>query len=162
LKWLLLCGKVLKEFKNAGVKRVRIEEPAFVLDLTDKEEEILIEAHSLITKDLNIAIYIQTYYESLSQYNKIVNELPVCGIGMDFVVNSEKVENVRKFGFSKSKQLIAGVVSGRDIWKTDFTKTVSLITELFELTGQEEIIIFNFSPLYLCPFRWNLKKLFKY
>jgi hypothetical protein len=34
-----LCGKVLKEFKNNGVKRVRIEEPAFVLDLTDKESE---------------------------------------------------------------------------------------------------------------------------
>lgn len=121
----------------------------------------MIEAYSLVTKDLNIAVYVQTYYESLSQYNKIVNELPVCGIGMDFVVNSENTENIRKFGFPKSKQLIAGVVSGRDIWKTGFTKTASLITELFELTGQEEIIISNSSPLYHLPFRWNLKKLSK-
>jgi len=146
-----LYGKVLKELENNGVKRVRIEEPAFVLDLTDKEAEILIEAYSLITKDLNIVVYVQTYYESLSQYNKIVNELPVCGIGMDFVVNSENIENIRKFGFPKNKQLIAGVVSGRDIWKTDFIKTASLITELFELTGQEEIIISNSSPLYHLP-----------
>jgi 5-methyltetrahydropteroyltriglutamate--homocysteine methyltransferase len=70
---------------------------------------------------------------------------------MDFVVNSENVENVRKFGFPKSKQLMAGVVSGRDIWKTDFTKVVGLITELFELTGHEEIIISNSSSLYNMP-----------
>jgi 5-methyltetrahydropteroyltriglutamate--homocysteine methyltransferase len=88
------------------------------LDLADKETEILIEAYSLITKDLNIAVYIQTYYESLSQYNKIVNEPPVCGIGMDFVINSENIGNIRKFRFLKSKQLIAGIVSGCDIWKT--------------------------------------------
>jgi 5-methyltetrahydropteroyltriglutamate--homocysteine methyltransferase len=79
-----LCGKILKELKNDGAKRFRLEEPAFILNLTNKEVEILIEAYSLITKDLNIAIYVQTYYESLSQYNKIVNELPVCGIGVNF------------------------------------------------------------------------------
>jgi 5-methyltetrahydropteroyltriglutamate--homocysteine methyltransferase len=61
----------------------------------------LIEAYSLIAKDLNIRVYVQTYYESLSQYNKIVNELPVYGIGMDFVVNSENIGNIRKFGFPK-------------------------------------------------------------
>jgi 5-methyltetrahydropteroyltriglutamate--homocysteine methyltransferase len=146
-----LYGKVLNELKNNGARRVRIEEPALVLDLTDKEAKILIEAYSLITKDLSIAVYVQTYYESLSQYNKIVDELPVCGIGMDFVVNSENIENMRKFGFPKSKQLIASVVSGRDIWKMDFTKTVNLINELFELTGQKEIIISNSSPLYHLP-----------
>jgi 5-methyltetrahydropteroyltriglutamate--homocysteine methyltransferase len=43
---------------------------------------------------------------------------------------------------------MAGVVSGRDVWKTDFTKMISLITELFELTDQEEIIISNPSFLY--------------
>jgi 5-methyltetrahydropteroyltriglutamate--homocysteine methyltransferase len=44
-----------------------------------------------------------------------VNELSVCGIEMDFVLNSENIENIRKFGFLKSKQLIAGIVSGCDI-----------------------------------------------
>jgi 5-methyltetrahydropteroyltriglutamate--homocysteine methyltransferase len=146
-----LYGKILKEFKNDGVKRLRIEEPAFVLDLTDKESEILIEAYSLITKDLNIVVYVQTYCESLSQYNKIVNELSVCGIGMDFVVNSENIENIRKFGFPKSKRLIAGVILGRDVWKT----------ELFELTGREEMIISNSSPLYHLPVSLEPEKMKK-
>jgi 5-methyltetrahydropteroyltriglutamate--homocysteine methyltransferase len=67
-KHLPLYSKVLKELENNGVRRVRIKEPALVLELTDKEAEILIEAYALITKDLNIAVYVQTYYESLSQY----------------------------------------------------------------------------------------------
>jgi 5-methyltetrahydropteroyltriglutamate--homocysteine methyltransferase len=65
---------------------------------------------------------------------------------------------MRKFGFPKDKQLIADVVSGRDTWKTDFTKTVSLITELFELTAQEEIIISNSSPLYHLPVSLETEK----
>jgi 5-methyltetrahydropteroyltriglutamate--homocysteine methyltransferase len=157
-----LHSKLLKEQENNGVRRVRIEEPALVLDLTDKAAEILIEAYSLIAKGLNIVAYVQTYYESLSQYNKIVNELPVSGIGMDFVINSENIENIRKYGFPKSKQLIADVVSGCDIWKTDFTKTESLIAELFELTAQEEITISNSSPLYHQPVSLESEKISKY
>jgi CRISPR/Cas system-associated endoribonuclease Cas2 len=98
-----LCDKVLKELKNSGVKRVRIEESVFVLGLTEKEAEILIEAYSLIIKDLNIMVYVQTYRENLSQYNKIVNKLPVCGIGVGFAVNFESLENIRKFGFPKGE-----------------------------------------------------------
>ncbi|GHT05406.1 hypothetical protein AGMMS5026_07550 [Endomicrobiia bacterium] len=63
---------------------------------------------------------------------------------MDFVANYENIKNIRKFGFLKSKRLIVGVASGRDIWKTNFTKASSLITELFELTGQEEPTIHLF------------------
>ncbi|WP_413906523.1 hypothetical protein [Candidatus Endomicrobiellum trichonymphae] len=38
-----LYGKILKELENNGVRMVIIEEPAFVLDLTGKEAEILIK-----------------------------------------------------------------------------------------------------------------------
>jgi 5-methyltetrahydropteroyltriglutamate--homocysteine methyltransferase len=78
---------------------------------------------------------------------------------MDFVVNSENIENIRKFGFPKIERLIASVVSGRDIWKTDFTKTASLITELFELAGQKEIVISNFLPLYHLPVSLESEKI---
>jgi 5-methyltetrahydropteroyltriglutamate--homocysteine methyltransferase len=61
----------------------------------------------------------------------------------------------------RKEQLMAGVVSGRDIWKTDFTKTVSLITELFELTGQEEIAISNSVPLYPLPVSLEPEKISK-
>lgn len=142
--------EILIELANNGAKTVKFEEPALVLDLTDEEVDSLIECYKSMKRE-NIEIYVQTYYESLSNYEKIVSQLPVKGIGLDFVVNSENLENIKKYGFPKDKQLIAGVVSGRDIWKTDYKKTIELIKELSRLTGQEELIISNSSPLYHLP-----------
>ena len=151
LKLTALYKEILTELKGNGVKTVRIEEPALVLNLTDDEVNALLESYNLLTRDLGIELYVQTYYESMSHYQKIVNSLPVQGIGLDFVVNSENLENIKKYGFPKNKKLIAGVISGRDIWKTDYAKTVNLINELAGLTGQSELIISNSSPLYHLP-----------
>jgi 5-methyltetrahydropteroyltriglutamate--homocysteine methyltransferase len=54
LEMAFLYSKVLKELENNGIRRARIEESVLVLDLTDKEVEILIEGYSLVAKDLNI------------------------------------------------------------------------------------------------------------
>jgi 5-methyltetrahydropteroyltriglutamate--homocysteine methyltransferase len=142
---------ILKQLQNAGAAAARLEEPALVLNLTDAETEQLLYAYKIITKDLKIEICVQTYYESLSRYKEIAFKLPVQALGLDFTVNSENLENVREYGFPKDKKLVAGVVSGRDVWKTDYKKTAALIKELFAVTGKEEITISNSSPLFHLP-----------
>ena len=153
-------NKIVKELEQNGVKTVRIEEPALVMDIDAKEgvneTEQLISAYETLTKDINLEIYVQTYYESLSNYETIVNKLPVQAIGLDFVVNSENLENIKKYGFPADKKLIAGVVSGRDIWKTDYKKAVDLINEISKAAGKNELIISNSAPLYHLP--WSLNK----
>lgn len=147
-----IYNKILKELEETGVKTVQLDEPALVLDLDEEEINILIEGYNILTQGLNnIDIHVQTYYESLSAYEKIINELPVQGIGLDFVVNNENLENIRKYGFPKNKKLIAGIVSGRDVWKTDYEAAVNLINELIEMTEQENLIISNSSPLFHLP-----------
>lgn len=144
-----LYNLVLKELEQNGVKTVQIDEPALVLDLSEEEVKTLIYAYKILTKDINLDIQVQTYYESLSNYETIVNQLPVSAIGLDFVVNDENLENIRKYGFPKDKKLIAGVVSGRDIWKTNYKTTADLIKELSEIAG--DLIISNSSPLFHLP-----------
>ncbi len=154
-----LYNKILKELEENGVKNVQIDEPALVLDLNGEELYSLIEGYKILTQDLSgIKIHVQTYYESISEYEKIVFNLPVDGIGLDFVVNNENMENIRKYGFPSNKQLVAGIVSGRDIWKTDYKTTVNLINELIQLTRQNELIISNSSPLFHLPVSLNPEK----
>lgn len=147
----LVYNNLLKELEENGVKTVQLDEPALVLDTTDSEVQTLLSAYKTLTNGLNLNIQVQTYYESLSHYETIVNELPVNAIGLDFVVNNENLENIKKFGFPKEKQLIAGIVSGRDIWKSNYSEKISLVKELLELTNKEDLIISNSSPLFHLP-----------
>ncbi|WP_353683308.1 5-methyltetrahydropteroyltriglutamate--homocysteine S-methyltransferase [Thermodesulfovibrio sp. 3907-1M] len=141
---------VLKELEESDVEEVQIDEPAMVIDLDNNDTQAIIDCYRKITSGLSkIKLYVQTYYESLSQYEKIVYELPVHGIGFDFVDGKENLENISKFGFPKDKTLIAGVVSGRDPWKTDFKEALKIIETLTKFT--ENIILSNSCPLMHLP-----------
>ncbi len=153
-----LYNEILKELAQNGVKTVQIDEPALVLDLSAEEIKDLLNGYNVVTENVSIDIQVQTYYESISAYETIVNKLPVQAIGLDFVVNNENFENVKKFGFPKNKKLIAGVVSGRDIWKTDYKKTVDLVNELIKIIGDENLIISNSSPLFHLPVSLEAEK----
>lgn len=145
-----LYNQMLKELQEEGVKSVQLDEPAFVLDLSDKEIEYALEIYDKMVDGIHLDIFIQTYYESLSGYEKLTN-LPVKGIGLDFVSNTENFENIKKYGFPKDKLLVAGVVSGRDPWKTDLKQTAEFIKSLFNYVPQENIILSNAAPLFHLP-----------
>ncbi len=147
-----LYNIMLKELEEAGVKAVQLDEPALVLDRTDEQIQTLIDAYKEMTMGLeNIEIHVQTYYESLDHYEKVVNELPVHAIGLDFVVNDENLKNIRKYGFPKDKKLVAGVISGRDPWKTDYKEVLELVEELSGIVGEENLILSNAAPLFHLP-----------
>lgn len=147
-----IYNQILKELESNGVKTVQLDEPALVLDLDENDVEILIEAYKILTDELEkIEIFIHTYYESLSNYEKIVYELPVAGIGLDFTINDENFENLKKFGFPSNKKLMAGIVSGRDPWKIDFAKTVELLNEILKFVSEDRLILSNSSPLFHLP-----------
>lgn len=147
-----IYNQILKELEANSVKFVQIDEPALVLDLDDDDLSTLIEAYEILIDGLkNTEILVHTYYESLSRYEEIVFELPVHGIGLDFTINEENFENLKKFGFPPDKKLIAGIVSGRDPWKIDFQKTVDLINELLKFVSEDRLILSNSSPLFHLP-----------
>ncbi|MGC8869200.1 MAG: 5-methyltetrahydropteroyltriglutamate--homocysteine S-methyltransferase [Sulfurihydrogenibium sp.] len=146
-----LYNQVLKELKAEGVKAVQLDEPAFVLDLSEKEVNLALKTYEKLVEGLDgLDIFVQTYYESLSAYDKLIN-LPVKGIGLDFVSNNENFENIKKYGFPKDKILVAGVVSGRDPWKTDLQSTANFIKSLTDYIPAENIILSNAAPLFHLP-----------
>jgi 5-methyltetrahydropteroyltriglutamate--homocysteine methyltransferase len=147
-----IYNQILKELEANGVKAIQLDEPALVLDLEEDDVAILTESYRTLTQGLkDIEVFVHTYYESLSRYEEIVNNLPVSGIGLDFTVNDENLENLKKFGFPKVKKLIAGIVSGRDPWKIDFAKTVDLINQILNFVSEDKLIISNSSPLFHLP-----------
>lgn len=145
-------NQILKELESNGVKAIQLDEPALVLDIDESDVEVLIEAYKNLTDGIkNLEIFVHTYYESLSNYESIVFNLPVQGIGLDLTINDENFENLKKYGFPKDKKLIAGVVSGRDPWKIDFAKTVDFINQILKFVDEDRLILSNSSPLFHLP-----------
>jgi 5-methyltetrahydropteroyltriglutamate--homocysteine methyltransferase len=145
-------NQMLKELQAEGTRIVQIDEPALVYDLTDDQIKTLIDSYRTVTAGIEkMEIFVHTYYESLSAFNKIVQELPVRGIGLDFIADAANYQNIKKYGFPKDKKLIAGVLSGRRPWKTDLKSAVKLVEELSAITGPGNLILSNAAPLYHLP-----------
>ncbi len=147
-----IYNTILKQLQDEGVGVVQLDEPALVLDRTDEDISVLIDAYQIVTAGLSsLEVNVQTYYESLSHYQRVVTELPVNAIGLDFVSNNDNLDNIKKYGFPADKKLIAGVVSGRDPWKTDFKQTVELIKRIGTASGKDDLLICNAAPLFHLP-----------
>jgi len=144
--YLLQITQVYKEAIQ-DFKEVHIDEPAFVLELTNEEISFIKEVYGeLASAGARISLF--TYYDSVD-FLKDLFELPVKAIGLDFVHGRGNLEEIKKIGFPKDKTLIAGVVDGRNVWKTDIAKAVSILKEL---SGQtEQLVVSNAAPLYHLP-----------
>lgn len=148
-KILPVYKKLLIKLDAAGVEEIQIDEPAVVMDMEEREIELLIGLYRELTKGLTLKIYIQTYYEAVSAYEKLVFSLPVHGFGFDLVDGKSNLENIINHGFPSDKVLIAGVVSGRDPWRTEFNAVMSMLERLFRVT--DKIMLSNSSPLMHLP-----------
>ncbi|MDX9703382.1 MAG: 5-methyltetrahydropteroyltriglutamate--homocysteine S-methyltransferase [Candidatus Auribacterota bacterium] len=146
-------NRLLKELEAEGVQCVQFEEPSFVMDLTETDVSVILQAYKKMTANLStLRVAVNTCYESISHYRDLVFGLPVAAIGLDFVSNEENLKYIEEFGFPANKKLIAGVVSGRDPWKTDIAKTVDLAKFLAGCVGESNLVMTNAGPLFHLPY----------
>ncbi|QNF29712.1 5-methyltetrahydropteroyltriglutamate--homocysteine S-methyltransferase [Metabacillus elymi] len=139
---ITLYIEVFKQLKEAGAEWIQIDEPILVKNV---EKEIINELKEVYTAFQggvpDVKFILQTYFESIEFYEEIT-QLPVQGIGLDFV-HDEGVnfENIKKYGFPNDKVLFAGVVDGRNIWKSSLTEKASLLKELTSFVDENQLIV---------------------
>lgn len=144
--------QILKELEKEGCEYVQLDEPAFVLDISDSHKEAAIRCYQKIANSLSsLKIIVQTYYETISHYKDFVYRLPVYGIGLDFVLGKENLDLIKEHGFPSDKVLVAGLISGRDVWKTDFEVAIEVFRQIEKAVSPERIILSNSCPLFHLP-----------
>ena len=91
--------------------QVHIDEPAFTTELEDEEIDIIKEMYDIMSKTrMNTKINVFTYYGNLERLFDFY-DLPVNGIGIDFVDGIDNFDNILEVGFPNDKTLFAGGVS---------------------------------------------------
>jgi 5-methyltetrahydropteroyltriglutamate--homocysteine methyltransferase len=130
-----------------GFQEVHIDEPAFVLELSKAEIGLIKKVYQELGKS-KCKIRLFTYYDSVDFLGELY-KLPVASIGLDFVHSDGNLKYIKKHGFPKDKTLIAGLVDGRNVWKTDLKKSLDILKELSKKT--KDLIVSNAAPLFHLP-----------
>ncbi len=125
--------EILKKFINLGSQWVQFDEPYLVHDLTANDLRLFQDLYSaILNKKEKTKILLQTYFGDVRDIYTVLQTLNFDGIGLDFVEGRKTLDLVKEHGFSPVKRLFAGVVNGKNIWKNNYEKTLSILNSLKE------------------------------
>ncbi len=121
--------EILQRLESLGVKWVQLDEPGLVKDLTPEELAEFKTIYQALLANKEIKVLLQTYFGDIRDAYETVIDLPFAGIGLDFVEGRKTLELVKQ-GFPAEKELFAGVVNGKNIWRNHYQATIDLLQEI--------------------------------
>ncbi len=129
---------------------VQMEEPIFVQNPSEKQLLLIKKTYDVLTSvSEKNKIIVTTYFEHSCEATKELEKTDVWGIGLDFVYG---IKNINGLKYINEKKLVAGVIDGRNIWITDFKKTLKLLENISHLIPKEQIIISTSCSLLHSPY----------
>ena len=127
----LAYEEILKRCGEAGVEWLQIDEPYLVMDLTEEDIALFCKLYqSLLERKGAVKVLLQTYFGDVRDCYRQLCQLNFDGIGLDFVEGKQTAKLVAANGFPKDKILFAGLVNGKNIWRTSYKKVLEQISGL--------------------------------
>lgn len=121
---------LLNEMNQIGVKWAQFDEPILVTDLSEKDITLFKRLYErILNNKSNVKVLLQTYFGDLRDCYDEVMELPFDGVGIDFIEGKKSLELLKKSGFPSDRLLFSGVISGKNIWKSNYSNVNKLILE---------------------------------
>lgn len=140
---LTVYFEIIQQLTDLDVEYIQFDEPYLATDLTAKEKDaIKVAYHQIAAKFPKLKILLANYFDCFGDNLETVLELPVhtlhldlirCELQLDDILNSPKL--------SDKTHLSLGVVDGRNVWKNNFSKSISLILKAIDKIGENRIII---------------------
>lgn len=123
---------ILSKLASLGVEWVQIDEPILSLELEDKWADAFKLGYQVIRSDVKVLL--TTYFDSVNDtLNKII-ELPVDGLHVDLSASPEQLDEVVT-KLPEDWILSAGVVNGRNVWRTDLSKQLERLQPVKDKIG---------------------------
>ena len=138
---------IFETLASLGATWIQLDEPSLVLDLDQQDKELFLAIYQELLKNKQLKVLLQTYFGDVRDiYQELIN-LPVDGIGLDFVEGPKNIELVKQ-GFPTDKVLYAGVVNGKNIWRNGYQKTLNVLAQL----PKEQLVLSTSCSLLHVPY----------
>ena len=137
---LALLPTLLKEYaallellESKGVEWVQIDEPILVTELTPTWKDAFSHTYQALG-NRSIKILLTTYFGQLQDNLSLVCSLPVDGLHLDALSSRNEVKTLVK-EWPSDRVLSLGVISGRNIWKTNLHTTLTWLEPIHRELG---------------------------
>ncbi|OUL08318.1 5-methyltetrahydropteroyltriglutamate--homocysteine S-methyltransferase [Sedimentibacter sp. SX930] len=142
---------ILDRFNEQGVAWVQFDEPSLVTDLSDEDVALFASLYEkVLAHKGNVKVLLQTYFGDIRDSYEEVIGLDFDGIGLDFIEGKQTVELLERHGFPADKTLFAGILNGKNIWKSDYKKVIDLVNGLEKYSN--DIVISTSCSLLHVPY----------
>jgi 5-methyltetrahydropteroyltriglutamate--homocysteine methyltransferase len=133
--------EILTQLQELNAGWIQFDEPFLTLELTEREQQLYRETYAQIRKAFpRLKILIASYFERLGSNTELAASLPVNALHIDLVRAPEQLSAVLR-QLPEEIILSLGIVDGRNIWKNDFTQSLSLIKQALDALGAERVWI---------------------
>jgi 5-methyltetrahydropteroyltriglutamate--homocysteine methyltransferase len=125
--------RVLAGLRTLGVEWVQLDEAALCTELEEPWLSAYETAYARLSR-CGAKLLLATYFGPLTDYAQRIAQLPVHGFHIDLVRAPEQSE----FWCARLPQaavLSAGIIDGRNVWRTDLRRALELLTPLHEALG---------------------------
>jgi 5-methyltetrahydropteroyltriglutamate--homocysteine methyltransferase len=131
---LPVYGEVLERLAVQGVEWVQIDEPILVLDLPQDWKNAFERAYNLLQR-APLKKLVATYFGGLEDNLGLAASLPVDGLHIDLVRAPEQYPVILD-RLPAYKILSLGLVNGRNVWRCDLDKALSVLRHAAERLGE--------------------------
>ncbi|MEC3915091.1 5-methyltetrahydropteroyltriglutamate--homocysteine S-methyltransferase [Nocardia sp. CDC160] len=147
---LPLYRELLRRLAEAGAAWVQIDEPVLVTDLSDMELGLVREVYEELSAISDRpALLVATYFGRPGPALPILVDTGIEGVALDFR-SGTTVEDVTSVPSLAGKLVVAGVVDGRNVWRTDPDRALATLGTLLGSTG--ELAVSTSSSLLHVPY----------
>jgi 5-methyltetrahydropteroyltriglutamate--homocysteine methyltransferase len=155
---LPVYGEVLRQLKSAGAEWVQMDEPALALDRTDAELKAFVRAYGYLAEEApGINILLATYFAGMGDNAATLHALPVAGAHLDLVRGAGDVNRVLE-KWPAGRILSAGIVDGRNVWRSDLETQLSTLERIRDRVGADALWVAPSCSLLHVPQDLDLEK----
>ena len=136
-----LYAQLLGELHRAGAEWVQFDEPILVQDQPAALFDAIARTYdTLALQESRPKILLATYFDHVGDALPVLRDSPVEGVALDFTgPASANLDDVTAAGGLGGKRLVAGVVSGHNVWAADLDAAFSTLENLRPLVGQLDV-----------------------
>jgi 5-methyltetrahydropteroyltriglutamate--homocysteine methyltransferase len=129
-------AELLERLAGAGAGWVQLDEPALASDRTPDELAALRRVYDrLAGLPSRPRVLVATYFGEIGDALPALAATGVEAIGLDLVAGPGNLATLASIGGLPLRTVVAGVVDGRNVWRTDLEKALSTCASLLGLAG---------------------------
>ncbi len=149
--------ELFNKLAHAGAEWIQLDEPFLALDLNENEKQAYTEAYTTLSKETKgLKFLIATYFDGVDENLPLAVSLPVCALHLDLRRAPQQLDAVLEI-IPEKLTLSLGVIDGRNVWKNDYSASLTFIEKAIAKIGKHRVMIAPSCSLLHTPYDLDIE-----